>query len=448
MWTRDADGRRDAWRYMAVLGFVVVVLALFARWPQAFFPLVGGFLLAYAARPLSAFFERRRLPAALGFVVVLVLALAFVVLVVFVFVPALVDELVTIGEKLPSWREVADERIGPLLAELQARFPQSYKIITGHLTTWAESNLPSVAQRMVGWALKVLSGAVSFAGVALNLVLIPVIAAYLTVDFRTFVTALRKLVPRPILPQVQAVVMDINQVLTAFVRGQLLVAAALGLMYTGGLAIVRAPLALIIGPIAGILALVPYLGLIVGAGSSILLTFLEYQDLWHPLGVLIVFVVAQNIEGWVLTPRLLGRSVGLHPVWVLVALLLGGELFGITGIILAVPVAAALRVVLVHAVRAYSKTTFYTGDVPSVVLYVSGASEVSRRVAAMVRRELVTRKLSPTEVDVDASPSLQQRFGDRLPVLEVEGQVVDEGDMDAAAVRRHLDEIMGDNDDQ
>ena len=448
MWTRETESRRNLGRHVAVLGFVVAVLALFARWPQAFFPLVGGFLLAYVARPLSGFFERRRMPAVLGFVVVLLLAAAFVVLVVFVFLPALVDELVTIGEKLPSWREVADERIGPLLAELQTRFPQFYKIVTAHLTTWAESNLPSVAQRLVGWGLKAFSSAVSFAGVALNLVLIPVIAAYLTVDFHTFVEALRKLVPRPILPQVQAVVMDINHVLTAFVRGQLLVAAALGVMYTGGLAIVRAPLALIIGPLAGILALVPYLGLIVGAGSSILLTFLEYQDLWHPLGVLIVFVVAQNIEGWVLTPRLLGRSVGLHPVWVLVALLLGGELFGITGIILAVPVAAALRVVLVHAVRAYSHTAFYTGGVPSVVLYVSRASEPCRRVAVTLRRELAARDLVPTEVDVDASPSLQQRFGERLPVLEVEGRIVDEGDIDIGALRRHLDDLMGEHDDQ
>lgn len=446
--TRATEFHTDRWRYAAVLGSVVLLLALFARWPQAFFPLVGGFLLAYLARPLSAFFERRNLPAILGFVVVLLLVAAFVVIVVFVFVPALVDELATIGEKLPSWREVVDERIGPLVAELQTRFPQAYKLITAHLTAWAEANATSVAQRLVGWGLKVLGSAVSFAGVALNLVLIPVIAAYLTVDFRGFVAALRRLVPRPIVVQVEAVVMDVHHVLTAFVRGQLLVAGALGLMYTGGLVIVRAPLALIIGPIAGVLALVPYLGLIVGAGSSILLTFLEYQDLWHPLGVLVVFVVAQNIEGWVLTPRLLGRSVGLHPVWVLVALLLGGELFGITGVILAVPVAAALRVVLVHAGRAYSKTRFYAGEHPSVVLYVSAASERSAGVVALLHGELATRSVTVAEVDVDASPSLQRRFEDRLPVLEVDGEVVGEGEMDIEAVRRRLDDILGEDDDR
>ena len=108
-----------------------------------------------------------------------------------------------------------------------------------------------------------------------------------------------------------------------------------------GLLLPQAPLALVIGPLAGFLALVPYLGFVVGFGSAALLTFLEYQDLWHLVGVTATFVIAQTIEGWVLTPKLLGKKVGLHPVWVLVALLLGGEMFGLPGIIVAVPVAAA-----------------------------------------------------------------------------------------------------------
>jgi predicted PurR-regulated permease PerM len=125
--------------------------------------------------------------------------------------------------------------------------------------------------------------------------------------------------------------------------------------------LVGAPLAFVIGPLAGILSLVPYLGLVVGAGLSLALAAVEYQDFAHSLGVVIVFVVAQNIEGWWLTPKLLGRSVGLHPVWVLVALLLGGELFGLPGVIVAVPVAAALGVVIAKAVDTYHKSAFYLG---------------------------------------------------------------------------------------
>ena len=130
----------------------------------------------------------------------------------------------------------------------------------------------------------------------------------LTVDFRKFINRIRVLIPRPVLPTVEKVVRDVHQVLTAFLLGQFLVAVALGVMYTVGLLIVQAPLALVIGPLAGFLALVPYLGFVVGFGSAALLTFLEYQDLWHLVGVTATFVIAQTIEGWVLTPKLLGKK--------------------------------------------------------------------------------------------------------------------------------------------
>ncbi len=138
-------------------------------------------------------------------------------------------------------------------------------------------------------------------------------------------------------------------------------ALALGVMYTTGLVMSRTPLALIIGPMAGVLALVPYLGFAVGFLLPFLLTFLEHPYLWQLGGVLITFTVAQTIEGWILTPKLLGDRVGLHPVWVMVALLLGAELFGIPGIIVAVPVVAVFRVILRHALQAYRKSTIYRG---------------------------------------------------------------------------------------
>ena len=195
------------------------------------------------------------------------------------------------------------------------------------------------------------------------------IAAYLTVDYHKFTSALRLLVPRPVLPTIRRIVLDVDQVLWDFLRGQLLVAIALAVMYTAGLLIIRAPLALVIGPLAGILSLVPYLGFILGIGFASLLILLEFQGLWQFVGVAITFGVAQTIEGWVLTPKLVGDRVGLHPVWVLVALLLGGELFGLSGVIVAVPVAAALRVILGHAFRAYRESSLYLGRNLDLVFY-------------------------------------------------------------------------------
>lgn len=408
------------WRTVSLIAVAAASIALLLLWPRVLFPLVAGFLLAYATHPLANAFERRRLPRVLGFVVVLLGLIALLAVMVFVFVPALVNELNTISEKLPSWQEVADERIGPLIADLQQRYPQAYEQFRQQFSTWLEGNLPGMAQRAARWAVQLLGSAFNLVAVLLNLILIPVIAAYLTVDFRKFVAALRNLVPRPLLEGVEAIVSEIHLVLVSFVRGQLLVAAALGFMYTVGMVIVDAPLALVIGPIAGVLSLVPYLGLISGAGTAVLLAFLDHQDLWHPLGVLIVFVVAQNIEGWVLTPRLLGGSVGLHPVWVLVALLVGADLFGLTGIIIAVPVAAALRVLLLHAIHAYTGTEFYLGKLPAVELVVRRDDADSRELETRLQRALRGIGLAYRRRE-----ALEE--GEAAPRVEVRGEVVVSG---------------------
>ncbi|MGA2958569.1 MAG: AI-2E family transporter, partial [Thermodesulfobacteriota bacterium] len=152
-----------------------------------------------------------------------------------------------------------------------------------------------------------------------------VITAYLTMDFHKFIDSLRRLVPRPVLPAIEKIALDVNRVLRDFLVGQLLVAMALGAMYSVGLALARTPLALVIGPLAGLLALVPYLGFAFGFGVATLLTLLEHNDLAHLLGVALTFGVAHTVDGWFLTPRLLGKRVGLHPVWILAAFLLGGN---------------------------------------------------------------------------------------------------------------------------
>jgi predicted PurR-regulated permease PerM len=428
---------------LVVVGVAVVVFGSVFAWSSSLFPLLAGFLLAYLTHPLASFFERHRMPRILGFLAILLLFMGILVLMFFVFLPAVINELVIIGEKLPSWQEVMQERVTPVLVDLKARFPQAYALLEGRINTWAQTTVPNWADHLVSRLAEVLGSFLSVAGALLNLVLIPVIAAYLTVDFNRFIASLRRLVPRPVLPTVDLVAGDVHMVLSSFVRGQLLVSLALCVMYTGGLLLVRAPLALVIGPLAGLLSLVPYLGLVVGVASSFFLTFFEYQDLAHPLGVLAVFVVAQSVEGWVLTPSLLGRSVGLHPVWVLVSLFIGGEAFGVPGIIVAVPVAAALRVVLKHAIRAYRASEFYQGGGPMMVAYVKSDSPGCRDFRDMVEAYAAEWGVSVRIVDVSSSPRLQRSFGQRVPLLEVNGEIVTEGEVEPDTLEALLHEVVG-----
>jgi len=438
----SAPSSRQTSRMLVVVGVCVLAVGALFAWSHALFPLLAGFLLAYVTHPLASWFERHRMPRILGFLVVVLVLVGVAALVFVVFVPAVINEFLLIGQKLPSWQEVMQERIAPVLDNLKTSYPQAYQLLQQRLAAWAQENLPSVAEKAVTWLGGLAGSVLSIAGALLDLILIPVIAAYLTVDFRRFLAALRRLVPRPVLPTVDAVVGEVHGVLAAFVRGQLLVSLGLAIMYTGGLVLVGAPLALVIGPLAGVLSLVPYLGLIVGGGSSLLLTLLEHQDLVHPLGVLIVFVVAQNVEGWILTPRLLGRSVGLHPAWVLVSLLVGGDLFGLPGVIVAVPVAAALRVVLVHAVQAYSESGFYVGEGPPVVLYVregvGACADARGAVEALVSR----RGLHLRVVDVGGNPALLENFGNRVPILEIDRDIVAEGAMSAQQLEEALDRAL------
>lgn len=435
----DTIRKGNTWRMLLVVAGIILAGGVLFAWSRVLFPVLVAFLIAYGTHPLASIFERHRLPRILAFFLILLLFIGLLSIIFLVFLPAIVHELMFIGQKFPVWRNVVEKYIGTLLADLELRYPDAYTLLQERLTHWAQENLPSIAQRLVGWLTGIIGSAIGMVSTLLSLVVIPVITAYLTVDFRKFVNALQILVPRPVLPAVQKVAREVNQVLKDFVRGQLLVAMALGAMYTAGLLIVRAPLALVIGPLAGLFSLVPYLGFVLGFGTASLLTFLEYQDLWHVTGVLVTFVVAQSVDGWFLTPRLLGRRVGLHPVWILVALLLGGELFGLPGMVVAVPVAAALRVVVQHSVQAYHESVLYLGLNPEPIFYTRQGCSLCEEFELFLQPLLDCRGIHFRRVDIDLSPALKERFGSRVPVLEINGKIVAEGRVSPSELERRLE---------
>lgn len=430
-------------RLLLVVGLSALVVGSAFAWFKPLFPLLAGFFLAYVSHPLASWFSHHRLPRFCGFAVILLVLLALASLVLFVFVPALVQELALLAGKLPSWQEVVNEHLQPLFARLQERYPEAFAVVSQKVSAYLAEKLPQLAPTLAAWLGKVLLSSLSVVSFFLGLVVALVIGAYLTVDFPQFLQALRQLIPRPVLPLVEAVALEIHGVLAAFARGQLLVALALALMYTLGLWLVGTPLALVVGPLAGLLSLVPYLGLVLGASSAILLSLLEHQDLLHPLLALGVFVVAQNLEGWVLTPKLVGKGVGLHPVWVLVALLLGGQLFGMTGVVVAVPVAAALRVVLLRAVGAYRRSSLYLGQPIPAVLYTRPGCSLCAKLKAQLAAAAQLYGLAVEEVNVETDPQLAEKFGQRLPVLVVKGQEVAAGDVPAEKLFPALRRVLG-----
>jgi predicted PurR-regulated permease PerM len=213
-----------------------------------------------------------------------------------------------------------------------------------------------VAVNVISYASR--SG-LALAGWLAGIVLIPVVTFYLLRDWDDFVSSIRDLLPRDIEPTVSTLARESDQVLGAFLRGQLTVMLCLGVVYSVGLKLAGLEWSLAIGMLAGLVSFVPYLGVIFGMLTASIAVLVQSQDIVQLVWVLAVFGAGQLLEGMILTPWLVGDRVGLHPVAVIFAVLAGGQLFGFMGILLALPVASVLAVLLRHVRARYRESEFY-----------------------------------------------------------------------------------------
>jgi predicted PurR-regulated permease PerM len=220
-------------------------------------------------------------------------------------------------------------------------------------------------------------------GWVLNLVMVPVVAFYLLRDWDDLVERIHALIPRSIEPVVARLARESDDVLGAFLRGQLSVMLVLGAFYGIGLWLVGVSIGPLIGMIAGLISFVPYLGAITGVVMGVIAALVQYQDWAHVLLVLGVFAIGQTLEGYVLVPKLVGDKIGLHPVAVIFAVLAGGELFGFLGVLLALPAASVVMVVLRYLYERYTASELYTtGSAPEIVVVAKGSEQAARVEAA------------------------------------------------------------------
>lgn len=322
-------------------------------------PFVIGALLAYLADPLVDRLEEWKLNRTLAVSVVFLLFTLTLIAVLLILVPALEKQLTRFLTDLPrylAWiRETAipwlEARLGLDLAEYE--FSDLIELLKQH---WQRTG--GIAAAIMGSIGR--SGA-AIMGWLMNILLIPVVMFYLLRDWDLMLGKIADLLPRSALPTTARLARESDEVLSAFVRGQLSVMLALGAIYSIGLGLAGLNTALIIGMVAGIISFIPYLGTFVGVVLGILATVVQHHDLWHLGLVLGVFGVGQILEGMVLTPLLVGDRVGLHPVMVIFAIMAGGQLFGFLGILLALPVASVLMVLLRHVHYLYKESAWYGG---------------------------------------------------------------------------------------
>jgi predicted PurR-regulated permease PerM len=292
-----------------------------------------------------------------------------------VLVPFIERQIGNFLAQLPTWIDWFQTRAAPWL---EAHFGISTDVLdTQQLISmlqahWKEAG--GIATAVLG---RVSKSGLTIVGWALNIVMIPVVAFYLLRDWDIMVDRIHALIPRSIEPVVVRLARESDDVLGAFLRGQLSVMVALGILYGVGLWLVGLSVGPLIGMIAGLISFVPYLGAITGVVMAVIAALVQYQDWTHVALVLMVFAIGQSLEGYVLVPRLVGEKIGLHPVAVIFAVLAGGELFGFLGVLLALPVASVVMVLLRYAHERYTASELYRStDEPAIVI-VGAENEAS-----------------------------------------------------------------------
>jgi predicted PurR-regulated permease PerM len=353
----DRDFVARALRQGIVIAVVAAALfALLFVLKAALTPLAAAFVTAYLLDPLIDRLER--LGVGRRRAILLVLGVLGVVAGAFLFfvVPSLVGEIYGLAQRLPGYLErLVVDGVPALERRFGVELPKTLEDILANLRG-AESVLLARLGDVLQATLATVTGTLS---AIVGLLVVPILAFYLLADFDEILRRSADWIP----PRRRAYVVEkartANRLISAFLRGQLTVAAALGVLYAVGFSVIGIDLAVGVGLVGGALSLVPYLGGAVAVVASSVLAILEFGFDWHLAAALGWYVVVQSFEGFVLTPRIVGESVGLHPGVVIVALLIGGDLFGFLGLLVAVPLAAVVKVFVDEGLGLYRGSSFF-----------------------------------------------------------------------------------------
>jgi len=332
-------------------------------------PFLIAAILAYIANPLVNKIEAFQLGGhqskflfkpsrSIATFLVLLLLLAVLIMIVLIMIPLLQHEFVQISQKIPVYLNAAKANLEPWLqknfgvstdidpAQIQAILTENWKT-TGNFAKNIALSLSNHGMAVIGWLG--------------NLILIPLVLFYLLLDWNIFMQKISALLPRQLIAKTQEIASEIDAVLAEFLRGQLTVMVLMSIFYATGLWMAGLEFALPIGILSGLLGFIPYLGFGLGLTLALISGVLQFGNFADLIPMLVVFGLGQLVESMALTPWLVGDRIGLHPLVVIFALMAGGQLFGFAGVLLALPVSAAIAVGFRHAKQQYLSSRFYLG---------------------------------------------------------------------------------------
>lgn len=339
---------------------VITATAVLYYSSAVFLQLFIAFAFAYILNPAVELLERKGVKRLYGIMVVFCLAVVLCSGFVVFFVVSITREISNMQINLPAYVQHLYEIVpAPIKEYLGVETPDKLALQLNELLHQARSSAPDLLKPVLSFLQKAFTSTVSVLLALLGYLIIPVYLFYLLFDLPQLKVFIESYIPERFRPAYRKKLAEVDTVLSGFVRGQLSVCLILAILYSAGLYVIGIDLAIAIGTLAGAAFIIPYVGTIIGICLSVAMALLKFNDVLHPLLCLGWFGFVQLLEGAIITPKVVGNTVGLHPLVAIVALLIGGQLFGIAGMLLAVPVTAVLQVFIRSLAEYYRASAFY-----------------------------------------------------------------------------------------
>jgi len=337
----------------------IAAAAIFLLWQLSgvLLPFVLGMALAYVSDPFADRLERLLFPRWLASLIVLGIIVGGGILVLVLVIPVIANQAVQLAEQMPHYLDLVRHRFLPQLTRFVAKVGGPHD--AADVQKAAGAYVGSVSSWMFSMLSHVWSSSLAIANVIYVMVLTPLVAFYFLRDWDLMVAKLDSWSPVRHQADIRGLAREIDDILAGFIRGQATVCLIVGFYYAVALTLAGLEYGAIIGTVAGILSFIPYLGAIAGLLASVTVAFIQFDDHLRVAIVAGVYILGHMIEGNLITPMLVGNRVKLHPVWIIFALMAGGALFGFTGVLLAVPVAAVVGVLVRFTLRQYLDSNFY-----------------------------------------------------------------------------------------
>ena len=343
---------REQATYWGIVSAVFVVVLWFLG--DVLLPFVIGGAIAYFLDPVADRLERMGFSRAAAVAVITICALLVFIILSFAVIPTLIQQTVLLVNTAP-------QLIRDLMIFLTDRFPSI--MVEDSALRQSLSGLGETIRERGGELLNVVfSSARGIINVMLLFIIVPVVSVYLLLDWDRMIARVDELLPRDHAPEIRRLANEVDRTLASFIRGMGTVCLILGTYYAIALMLVGLQFGLVVGFVAGLITFIPYLGALIGGVLAVGLGLFQFWGEWLSLGLVVgIFMLGQLVEGNFLTPKLVGSSIGLHPVWLLLALSVFGTLFGFVGMLVAVPVAAALGVLARFGTERYQQSLLYKG---------------------------------------------------------------------------------------